>query len=153
MRDWSKLLPASYNGIGFHVEAEDIGGGRRLAIHETAGGEAPVIEDMGRATGQINVTAYLTGDDCDFRANALIAAAGRPGPGFLVLPIDGGMMVHVPSDGFRRSRSKDQNGYIAVDLSFVPAALAGGYSLGLGDVALAFTAGLGAASLQFSGMF
>jgi prophage DNA circulation protein len=81
MRDWAKtLLPASYNGVGFQVDTDDLGGGRRLAIHQTAGGEVPVIEDMGRATSTFNVTAYLVGDNADGQANALIAMAGLPGP-------------------------------------------------------------------------
>jgi prophage DNA circulation protein len=154
MRDWAKtLLPASYNGVGFHVDSEDLGGGRRLAIHETAGGEVPVIEDRGRATSTFNVTAYLAGDAADAQANALIAMAGLPGPGFLILPIDAGQMVYVPEDGFRRSRSKDRNGYVAVDLTFIAAGIVGGYSLGLGDVSFAFSLNLGAASLQLGGLF
>lgn len=153
MRDWTKLLPASYNGIPFHVHGEELSGGRRLAIHQTAGGEAPVIEDLGRAYSSFAVTAYLAGDLADVQANALIAAAGTAGPGFLVLPIDGPQMVHVPDGGFSRARSKDRNGYVAVDLTFIPAGVAGGYSLGLGDVAFAFTAGRAGAALQFGTRF
>jgi prophage DNA circulation protein len=154
MRDWANtLLPASYNGVSFHVDGEDLGGGRRLAIHQTAGGEVPVIEDMGRATSTFNVTAYLAGDLADVQANGLIAMAGLPGPGFLVLPIDGPQMVHVTEDGFRRSRSKDRNGYVAVDLTFIAAGIVGGYSLGLGDVGFAVTVNLGPATLDFAGLF
>jgi prophage DNA circulation protein len=154
MRDWAKtLLPGSYNGVGFHVDSEEFSGGRRLAIHQTAGGEVPVIEDMGRAVPRFSVTAYLAGDDADRRANALVAAAGLPGPGLLMLPIDGAQLVHVPEDGFRRSRSKDRNGYVAVDLSFVVAGVGAGLSLGLGDVSLAFSAGLAGAVAQLAGLF
>ena len=154
MRNWARtLMPASYNGVFFHVDSEDISGGRRLAIHETAGGEQPVIEDMGRAVTTFSVTAYLAGDLADVQANALIAMAGQPGPGFLTLPIDMPQLVHVPEDGFRRSRSKDRNGYIAVDLSFVAAGTTGGYSLGIGDVAVAFSVGLGPATVEFGVMF
>jgi prophage DNA circulation protein len=152
-RDWTKLLPGSYNGIPFHVDAEDLSVGRRLVIHQTAGGEVPIIEDMGRGVSTFSVTAYLTGDAADVQANALISAGGMPGPGFLTLPIDAPQLVHVPEDGFSRSRSKDRNGYVAVDMTFIAAGIVGGYVLGIGDVALAFTVGLGAASLEFSGLF
>ena len=118
-----------------------------------AGGEVPVIEDMGRAMASFSVTAYLAGNTADVQANALISMAGQAGPGFLILPIDAPQLVHVPEDGFRRSRSKDRNGYVAVDLTFIPAGIVGGYSLGLGDVAFAFSAGLGGASLSLSVMF
>lgn len=154
MRDWpNTLAAASYNGVAFHVDSEDVSGGRRLAIHQTAGGEVPVIEDMGRATTTFNVTAYLAGNDCDRQANALIAMAGMKGPGFLILPIDGPQMVHVPEGGFTRSREKDRNGYIAVDLTFIAAGIVGGYGLGLADIGTAFLTGLSGAVGSFAGLF
>jgi prophage DNA circulation protein len=153
VRDWSKLLPASYNGLPFHVESEDLSGGRRLAIHNVAGGEVPVIEDLGRATSNFSVTAYLSGDNADSQANALIAMAGEPGPGMIVLPIDGPQMVHVTEQGFRRSREKDRNGYVAVTLDLVLVGIPAGISLGLGDVSFAFGVNLGSATVQFSGLF
>jgi len=153
MRDWSKLLSASYNGVSFHVDSEELSGGRRLAIHQTAGGEVPVIEDLGRATSTFSVTAYLAGDGADVQANVLIAMAGEPGPGLLTLPIDAPQRVHVPEDGFRRSRAKDRNGYVAVDLTFIAAGIPAGAALGLGDVAFVFGIGLAGAQIGFSGLF
>jgi hypothetical protein len=108
---------------------------------------------MGRGVSTFSVTAYVTGDTADLQANALISAGGMAGPGFLILPIDAPQLVHVPEDGFSRSRSKDRNGYVAVDMTFIAAGTVGGYSLGIGDVSLAFTVGFAAASVQFSGLF
>lgn len=151
MRDWSKLLPASYNGVPFKVDGEELSGGRRQAVHLVAGEADPVIEEIGPAVTTFGVTAYLVDDFADFQAHALVAALRMPGPGFLVLPIDGPLLVHV-SD-FSRSRSKDRNGYIAMDMSFIAASASGGYSLGIADVGFAFKANLGGATVQFGGMF
>ena len=152
-RDWSKLLPASFKGVPFHVEDEDASGGRRLVVHQTAGGEDPLIEDFGRGLITYQVTAYLTGDDCDAKAKALFAAATSAGAGALVLPIDAGLTAYVPEDGVRRARAKDRNGYIAVDLTFIVVGSSGGYALGLGDIGFSFSVNLGPATLSFSGLF
>lgn len=152
MRDWKgTLLLASYNGVSFWVESEDRTVARRLAIHETAGGEVSVIEDMGAATGRVAVTAYLAGDAADLEANALLAVMSVSGPGMLILPIDG-MMMAWPEDA-RRSRHKDQHGYVAVDLGFVLNSQAPGISIGIGTIGAAFSAGLSAAVSAFAGLF
>lgn len=153
IRDWRRLLPASYNGVPFHVDSEDMSAGRRQAVHMVAGERPPVIEEIGPGAQSFSVTAYLAGDLADFRSHALVAALMLPGPGLLVLPIDGPLMAHVVEDGIRRSRSKDRNGYIAVDLGFIVAGAAGGPVLGLGDVGFSFAAGLGAAALSISVVF
>jgi prophage DNA circulation protein len=152
MRDWTKtLMAASCDGVAFWVDSEERSGGRRLAVHETAGGEASIIEDMGAATGTINVTAYLCGDLADFQANALIAVMGQAGPRFLTLPIDGFLMAW-PQD-FRRSREKDRMGYIAVDLTFLLESGDVGGVLSLGSVLSAFAGGVGLAAVAFGGLF
>lgn len=152
MRDWkTTLLPASYNGMAFWVDGEDRSGGRRLAIHETNGGETTIIEDMGAGTREISVTAYLAGDLADFQANALIAACDQAGPGLLVLPIDG-MILAWPND-YRRSRSKDRHGHIAVDLGFVLEGPTMGATLSLGNIGAVFAGGVVLAASAFSRMF
>jgi prophage DNA circulation protein len=152
-RDWTKLLPASFKGVSFHVDSEDASGGRRLVVHQTAGGENPLVEDFGKGLITYQVTAYLTGDDCDAKAKSLFDAATSAGAGPLVLPIDSGLTAYVPEDGVRRARAKDRNGYIAVDLSFIVVGSSGGAMLGLGDIGFAFSVGVGAATISFSGLF
>lgn len=150
MRDWTQLLPASYNGVPFHVDSEELSAGRRQAVHMVAGEQPPVIEEIGPGATTFSVTAYVTGDLADFRAHALVAALMAPGPGMLVLPIDGPVMVHVVEDGIRRARSKDRNGYIGIDLGFIAAGVTGGSVLGIADVGFAFRAGIGGAALSLS---
>ncbi|WP_438752065.1 DNA circularization N-terminal domain-containing protein [Pararhizobium sp. O133] len=144
-------MPASFRGVPFYVEVDDRAGGRRLAVHEYAGGEISLIEDMGRATESVDVTAYVLGDVADFQSHALFAVCGLPGPGFLMLPIDGGRMMHCQE--FSRSRFRDRAGYIAVDLHFVPAGIGAGSFLSIGDVAASFSNDIVDAALGFAGMF
>jgi prophage DNA circulation protein len=153
MRDWTKLLPASFNGVPFHVDSEELSAGRRQAVHMVAGEMPPVIEEIGPGARTFSVTAYVTGDLADFKSHALVAALMMPGPGMLVLPIDGPMMAHVVEDGIRRARSKDRNGYIAMDLGFILAGETGGAVLGFADVAFAFRANVGGAALALSVAF
>lgn len=153
MRDWSKLLPASYNGVGFFVDSEELSAGRRQAVHMVAGERPPVVEEIGPGATSFSVTAYLLGDVADFQSHGLVAALMMPGPGMLVLPIDGPVMAHVVEDGIRRARSKDRNGYIAVDLGFIVAGAADGAGLGIGDVSFAFKAGVGGAAAALSVAF
>lgn len=152
MRDWAKtLLPASIDGVPFYVDSDELSGGRRAAIHEFAGGETSLIEDQGRRTSMFDVTAYVTGDAADSRANRLVAVLDAPGPRLAILPIDGGKTVHVLE--WRRARSKDKNGYIAIDLRAALPGTAIAAGLSLGDVAAAFATGLSAATTAFGGLF
>ncbi|WLR92945.1 DNA circularization N-terminal domain-containing protein [Shinella zoogloeoides] len=152
MRDWTKTLRrASFRGVSFWVEAEDLAGGKRLARHEYAGGRTTYLEEMGLATPDFSVTAYLVGDDSDARAILLTQAAQTPGPGRLVLPMDRGQMAYV--EGFRRSRSRDRAGYIAFDFTAIPLSTSGGSMLGVADMTTAVLSNLSGASAGFGGFF
>lgn len=69
----------------------------------------------------------------------------------LVMPMDGGMMAH--AQGFRRSRERDKVGYIAFDVTFIPAGTMPVASLSIGDVSAAVSAGFSLASTAFSRLF
>lgn len=152
MRDWAKTLRrASYRGVPFWVDMEELTGGKRLARHEYAGGRTTYLEEMGLATAAYDVTAYLIGDLSDVQAKALEVACNAAGPGRLVLPMDGGQLAYV--EGFRRSRFKDQCGYIAFGFTAVPVSNTPGTVLGIGDVTVAVLGNLAAASAAFGGFF
>jgi len=123
-RNWlSTLRPASFRGIRFHVEGDGGNVGRRVAVHDISGGEAPVTEDMGKLAREVGVGAYVTGDAADLVGLALERACEAPGPSLLVLPIDAPRLVRCT--GCRRRRDRDRAGYIAYDLDFVVAGIAG----------------------------
>ncbi|NGO64192.1 hypothetical protein G6N76_10935 [Rhizobium daejeonense] len=152
MRDWAKTLRrASYRGVPFWVDMDEFSGGKRLARHEYAGGRTTYLEEMGLATPAYDVTAYLVGDLSDVQAKALEAACNAAGPGRLVLPMDGGQLAYV--EGFRRSRFKDQRGYIAFAFTAIPAGNMPGAILGVGDVTAAVLGTLSLAAAAFGGFF
>lgn len=152
MRDWTKTLRrASYRGVPFWVDWDDFSGGKRLALHEKAGGRTTDIEELGLLTPQFDITAYLVGDLADAQALALQTACLADGPGRLVLPIDGGMMASCST--LRRSRQKDRMGYIAFDASFTPWQAGVGAILSPADIAVAVSNGFAAAASQMASLF
>jgi prophage DNA circulation protein len=152
MRNWERTLRrASYRGVSFWVDAEDFNGGKRLAVHEYAGGRHSYIEEMGLRTSNYEVTAYLVGDLSDVEGKALEMACQAEGPGRLVLPIDGGTMAYV--EDFRRLREKDRTGYIAFGFRAIPMTNMVGASVGVGDVTLSVSTGFLSASISFGGLF
>ena len=83
----SRLLPASYRGAPFQVASHDSTiAGRRTAVHENPGRDEPYAEDLGRATSQLNLAAYVVGRDYDRARGRLIAACAAPGEGELIHP-------------------------------------------------------------------
>lgn len=115
-------LPASFRGVPFHVDEESDEGGRRLAIHELAGAETPVVEDMGRGVKRWQLRAYVSGTIWSPAAMALKAALDAQGPALLVLPWGGPVMARV-ENGWRLTRVKDRHGLIEFDVTFVEAGL------------------------------
>lgn len=149
MRDWAKTLRrASFRGVPFWVETDGLSGGKRLALHEYAGGRHTVVEELGLMTSAFDVTMYVVSDLADLEAKVLTAAFQADGPGYLVLPIDGGMLA--TAQAFRRSRDKSRNGYIAFDVTFIPFFNDGGLVLSIANVSLAATLNIGPVSLELS---
>ena len=87
------LRPASWRGVAFEVEATSGTFGRRVARHEYPQRDIPAIEDMGRATRELTISAFIIGDRYMQRRDQLIAAAEKPGPGVLIHPYLGRMRV------------------------------------------------------------
>lgn len=123
-RDWPKTLrPASYRGTGFYVDTDTIETGRRLVEHEFPHADAPYIEDLGRATNQISVTAYVLSDAADREEKALRRACESGGAASLSLPME---RLNAHCKSCKRSFAKDKQGLVAFDLAFVRDGLAGG---------------------------
>jgi prophage DNA circulation protein len=116
-RDWlSTLWKASYKGTPFWVETDEEAGSRRVVIHDIPMGTW-FLEDLGEGARTFTVTAYLASDNADTDAAGLIATCATIGPGVLVLPTHGPLLVRCPK--FKRRRDKDRHGYIAVDMNFI----------------------------------
>lgn len=86
-----QLMPASFRGVSFYVTAAGIKAGRRTVVHEYPQRDKPYVEDMGRATRQITINAFVVGDDYIKQAGELLKAIEKPGSGTLVHPWLGSM--------------------------------------------------------------
>lgn len=152
MRDWTRTLRrASFRGVRFWVEDGGPDVGRRVAVHEVSGGEAPLTEDMGRRASSVGLSVYLVSDRADAEGLALEAACAAPGASLLMLPTDAGRIVHCV--GCHRSWNKDRLGYVAYDLAFVEAGFGGGgLAGGIGALRITFGTGLAAAALAFEAL-
>ncbi len=96
------LLPASFRGAPFAVVADDVSGGRRVALHQYPQREAPWAEDMGRAPRTLRFRGFIVDADVVFAGGAiqlqralLIAALEAKGSGQLTHPTLGVLTVSV----------------------------------------------------------
>lgn len=93
------LRPASFRGVGFEVDASELGAGRRNQLHEYPQRDKPYVEDLGRATRELSFDAFVVGPDYVAQATRLLAALESPGPGTLVHPWLGTLTVSLKDLG------------------------------------------------------
>lgn len=129
MTDWTqRLLPASFNGIAFHVESADVEAGHRVTTTTIPNG-GHILESFGPQARKFEIEAYFTGLNAPATAASLVAAAETRHAGVLVLPDSGAQAVRLTKA--RRSFEKDKLGYVAVSLEAVaePSTLRAGLSV------------------------
>jgi prophage DNA circulation protein len=124
-----ELMPASFRGALFHVEAGAKESGRRIVIHQYPKKDTPYAEDMGRRVRTFTVRGYcitfpvetgLPNYSVDYRTarDALIdALESSTGPGVLQLPTIAPLMVVNPQ--YRWSEEEKLGGYCVFDMTFV----------------------------------
>lgn len=122
----SGLLPASFRGVPFGVFADEIGGGRRVAVHQYPGREEPWAEDMGRGARSFRFRGFIVDGDVAFAGGPiqlqralLIAALEKAGPGLLIHPTLGPVQVSVPR--FSVGADLGAGKLSTIDLEFVEA--------------------------------
>ena len=111
------LHTASFRGVVFQVNGADCGAGRRVQVHEYPQRDMPWVEDLGRATREIALDAFLIGADYIDQANRLLSVLEMAGPGTLVHPWLGTMQVCLSAPA--RVRFDSGLGVATVSLSFV----------------------------------
>ncbi len=134
MRDWPRTLrPASFRGVSFKVEAEELsGGGRNTVTHEFVRSEEVLSEDMGRKGQKFKIKGYVVGDVADVEAQAVIAACCAPGAALLVRPMLGAIMVLCTDVSV--TSSKDRLGFAEICMEFVEAGTKNAFpALPIGD--------------------
>lgn len=118
MSDWRKQLqPASFKGVPFEYLADSSPAGRRTQVHEFVQRDKPYVEDLGRVTRPFSVTAFVGGDNCLQRRDALLAAIDEPGPGELILPSWGALQAACTQCTVANDRF--EGGLVRFDLVFV----------------------------------
>lgn len=90
-----RLRKASFRDVPFEVEEDQGKFGRRVQTHEFPQRDKPYTEDLGRATRRFTITGFVLGDDFMERRDALLAALEKEGPGPLVHPWLGTLVVSV----------------------------------------------------------
>jgi DNA circularisation protein len=85
--------PASFKGVFFYCTEANIEGGRRGAEGEFPFGENTAYADLGRKIRVYNLTAVFREDNHVFDSQALFMACESVGPGILVHPTRGAVMV------------------------------------------------------------
>ena len=76
-----QLQKASFRGVPFEVTAASLTAGRRTVVHEYPQRDKPYVEDLGRASRKLTIKAFVVGSDYLARAQRLLAAIEKPGPG------------------------------------------------------------------------
>lgn len=109
--------PAAFRGVAFFVESTTTSHGRRQAVHEAAQRDVPYTEDLGRKAREFSVDGYLLGADYHLTRDALIEACEQGGPGQLVHPYRGELMV--VCRGLSVSESSKDGGMCQVSLTFL----------------------------------
>lgn len=111
------LRPASFRGVPFQVDGADMGAGRRVQVHEYPQRDKPYVEDLGRATRDISLEAFVVGADYVAQATRLVAALEEAGPGALVHPWLGTLTVSIKD--LARVQFNNALGYARISLAFV----------------------------------
>lgn len=112
-----RLRPGSFRGVPFFVDRHEGEGGRRVHLHEFAFRDEGFAEDLGKANPAFSVQAYVVGADYDQTRDRLIDAGNAVGPGTLVHPYYGEVLVACPDMRWRESRAEGRIAHF--DFKFV----------------------------------
>ncbi len=94
MASWKdRLRPASFRGIAFFIDSSQYTGGRRVAFHEFPDRDNPFPEDLGKVGQTFRVEGHILGDTYFDTKQQLLEAANKEGPGELVHPYYGTLLV------------------------------------------------------------
>ncbi len=113
------LRKASFRGIDFEIDTAGVTIGRRLARHEYPQRDLPYMEDMGRKAREYKIDAFIVGADYMPRRDVFIAAIEASGPGQLVHPWHGTLLVTVADCSL--TESTQHGGLAKFSISFVEA--------------------------------
>jgi prophage DNA circulation protein len=111
-----RLQPASFRGAPFYVDAITGTKARRVAVVKFAGRDGSEQQDLGRESDELDISAFVWGDDYDLQRDELEEALSTPGVAALSLPWRGDLYVRV-TRGPITQESKDDGGYASIRFS------------------------------------
>jgi prophage DNA circulation protein len=114
------VLPASFRGVPFNVLDSSQTGGRKTAVHDYPFKDQPFVEDLGLADKQFGLRGFLFGADCAAQEVAMHAVCGESGPGLLVHPSLGPIMVSVVD--FTSSVNAEDGNMVSLEFTFIQGA-------------------------------
>lgn len=143
-----RLVPASYRGATYHVEAQARSSGRRVVVHEYPKRDSPYAEDMGRHAIRYQITGYCIGPDYQDEKEALISQLEREGSGPLVDPYLPRQFDAI-CERYSVTEVRERGGYCVFEMLFVesgspgnspmfslPAFMSGALNMATPDLAL-----------------
>lgn len=113
------LLPASFRGIPFFVDAHDKSGGRNAVSHEPPDRDSSFAEDMGKRADGYRIRGHVLGDTYFFIRDALITAMETREAGILIHPYLG--LIDVQPKGYTFSEDTQEGRIARFELNFVEA--------------------------------
>ncbi|WP_312993396.1 DNA circularization protein [Achromobacter animicus] len=138
---------ASFRGVPFLVDADSSRRGRRTVLHEYPKRDVPMVEDMGLATRNYKMAAWVAGPDCFAQRDSLLKVLEEPGAGELVHPWFG--RVEVVCTSVEVSHSEIEGGVVRFDLEFIKGAAT---AFPVGTANSAVRADLAASGVQTSAL-
>lgn len=111
----------AFRGHPFRTEYHERTGGRRVVSHEFPGRDEPVTEDLGRSQRTFSVDCFVVGAEYRTERDALIDALEKFGPGLLVHPFYGSIIVNVLS--YRQTEDTEEGGMCRFSIEFVEAGM------------------------------
>jgi prophage DNA circulation protein len=130
------FAPASFDGLPFYVDAQELEEGRRVLTQEYPGAEDHDNEDLGLNATRFEITAYFASDNADNDAQALRARLRIEGPGLLTLPMFGAVQARAVR--WRPGWQQQRLNYVGFQVVFVEESDTSPSSpIGLGEAILA----------------
>jgi prophage DNA circulation protein len=118
MTTWrDSVREASFKGVPFFFDTDDLPIGRRLQTHRYPQRDRPYSEDMGRVAREFNIRAFVGGPDCFEQRDVLLRAVNEEGAGQLVHPYYGTMRVKAGVGSV--SHDRRNGGVVDFDLNFI----------------------------------
>lgn len=112
------MQKASYRGVPFFVSNESDDFGPQYLVHEYPLKEAAYTEHVGYYAKRYQLSMFVLGDDYQEQREALRKALAMPGPGVLIHPKLGRLIV-VPAGKIKRSETVGAGGKASFQCTFV----------------------------------